>query len=53
MKKTELLALISALGLEPHPEGGYYKRTFESPEVITDQERFKGQRKLLQVFTSC
>ncbi|WP_026572973.1 cupin domain-containing protein [Bacillus sp. UNC438CL73TsuS30] len=49
MNKTKLPALISALGLEPHPEGGYYKRTFESPEVISDQERFNGQRKL---FTS-
>ncbi|OIK15716.1 cupin [Bacillus sp. MUM 116] len=49
MKKTELSALISDLGLEPHPEGGYYKRTFESKELFIDQERFDGDRKL---FTS-
>jgi uncharacterized protein len=43
---------VSKLGLSPHPEGGYYKRTFESDEQITDKElsvNFEGQRKL---FTS-
>jgi hypothetical protein len=24
-------ALIAALGLEPHPEGGWYRRTWEAP----------------------
>lgn len=40
---------ISKLGLEPHPEGGYFKRTFESQEQITDQElmvHFEGKRML-------
>ena len=26
--------LVVRLGLEPHPEGGYYRRTWESPEQI-------------------
>ena len=40
---------ISKLGLEPHPEGGYFKRNFESQEQITDQELtvdFEGKRML-------
>ncbi|WP_454193291.1 cupin domain-containing protein [Paenibacillus sp. Marseille-Q7038] len=40
---------VSKLGLEPHPEGGYYKRTFESQEQTSDQElsvEFEGTRKL-------
>lgn len=40
---------ISKLGLTPHPEGGYYKRTFESEERISDQElsmNFVGTRRL-------
>lgn len=40
---------VSKLGLEPHPEGGYYKRTFESQEQTSDQElsvNFEGTRKL-------
>ena len=41
---------ISKLGLEPHPEGGYFKRTFESQEQITDQEltvHFEGEANAL------
>ncbi|TDK61035.1 cupin domain-containing protein [Bacillus salipaludis] len=49
MNKRELSDLIQTLGLEPHPEGGYYKRTFESEEMFADSERFNGHRKL---FTS-
>ncbi|MED1467485.1 cupin domain-containing protein [Bacillus salipaludis] len=49
MNKRELSDLISTLGLEPHPEGGYYKRTFESEEMFADSARFNGHRKL---FTS-
>ena len=30
----ETLRLIAALGLEPHPEGGYYRETFRSPERV-------------------
>lgn len=40
---------ISKLGLEPHPEGGFYKRTFESGEKTSDQElsvSFEGTRLL-------
>ncbi|WP_436372231.1 cupin domain-containing protein [Cytobacillus sp. BC1816] len=40
---------VSKLGLTPHPEGGYYKRTFESEECTSDQElsvNFEGTRKL-------
>lgn len=39
--------LIEQFGLIPHPEGGYYKETYRSPEVISKQalpERFTGQR---------
>lgn len=42
-------SLVKNLGLEPHPEGGYYKRTFESSEQISDQElavNYNGKRKL-------
>ncbi|WP_423802171.1 cupin domain-containing protein [Neobacillus sp. SAB-20_R2A] len=44
-----LESLVTNLGLEPHPEGGYYKRTFESSEQISDQElavNYNGKRKL-------
>lgn len=40
---------VSKLGLLPHPEGGYYKRTFESEERTSDEELtvdFDGKRKL-------
>ena len=28
-------ALAVAMGLEPHPEGGWYRRTWTSPERLT------------------
>ncbi|MFJ7744721.1 cupin domain-containing protein [Peribacillus sp. NPDC097295] len=40
---------VTKLGMEPHPEGGFYKRTFESSERTSDQElsvEFEGKRKL-------
>ena len=40
---------VTKLGMEPHPEGGFYKRTFESEERTSDQElsvEFEGKRKL-------
>ncbi|WP_430077187.1 cupin domain-containing protein [Paenibacillus ferrarius] len=40
---------IAKLGLEAHPEGGYYKRTYQSEECMTDRElsvQFKGTRLL-------
>lgn len=49
MNINELQTWISKLGLVPHPEGGYYKRTFESEERTSDKElqvNFEGQRKL-------
>jgi predicted cupin superfamily sugar epimerase len=49
MKKNNAQYWVSKLGLLPHPEGGYYKRTFESEERTSDQELtvdFEGERKL-------
>lgn len=49
MIKHDAAYYVSKLGLDPHPEGGYYKRTFESEEQTTDQEltvNFEGKRKL-------
>jgi predicted cupin superfamily sugar epimerase len=49
MNINEVHNWVSKLGLTPHPEGGFYKRTFESKEQITDKElsvTFEGQRKL-------
>ncbi|MFD2613917.1 cupin domain-containing protein [Paenibacillus gansuensis] len=40
---------IKHLGLEAHPEGGYYKSTYRSPEQISDKElsvTFNGPRHL-------
>lgn len=28
-------AVIRRLGLQPHPEGGYYRETFRSPQLLT------------------
>ena len=49
MSKYDAQYYISKLGLEPHPEGGYYKRTFESEEKTSDEElsvSFEGTRLL-------
>lgn len=49
MNKREAAYYISKLGLEAHPEGGYYKSTYESEETISDKEltvNFTEQRKL-------
>jgi predicted cupin superfamily sugar epimerase len=49
MNRHDSQYYVSKLGLEPHPEGGYYKRTFESGERASDQELtvdFEGKRKL-------
>lgn len=49
MNKHNAQYYISNLGLLPHPEGGYYKRTFESEEQTSDQElsvEFEGKRRL-------
>lgn len=34
--------LVLRLGLEPHPEGGFYRRTWTSPETAADQDRRGG-----------
>lgn len=38
MSNQKATDYIDKLGLEPHPEGGYYKSTFQSAELISDQE---------------
>jgi predicted cupin superfamily sugar epimerase len=34
MQANKIKAIISALGLEPHPEGGYYKETYRSEKLV-------------------
>ena len=49
MMKQDAMYYVSKLGLEPHPEGGYYKQTFVSNEQVTDEElsvTYDGKRKL-------
>ncbi|MFZ7943271.1 cupin domain-containing protein [Neobacillus sp. 19] len=49
MNKNEIQSLIINLGLAPHPEGGYYKSTYQSTERISDDElsvNFDGHRRL-------
>lgn len=43
----EAAKLIKELGLQQHPEGGYYKETYRSHEVLNKETlpgRFKGNR---------
>ena len=45
--------IIAALALNPHPEGGYYKETYRSPEQVKREalpERFDGGRSFLRGF---
>ncbi|OAB47427.1 cupin domain-containing protein [Paenibacillus antarcticus] len=49
MKQHDAQYYVSKLELDPHPEGGYYKRVFESEEQTSDKEltvEFEGMRKL-------
>lgn len=49
MHIVDLHKWVSKLSLSPHPEGGYYKETFESKEIISDKElslNYEGVRKL-------
>lgn len=42
-------ALVDTFQLLPHPEGGYYKETYRSEEVVMEEalpERFPGNRSL-------
>jgi predicted cupin superfamily sugar epimerase len=34
MSGSVAAALAKSLGLEPHPEGGFYKETYRSPETV-------------------
>lgn len=52
MNSNDPQFFISKLGLIPHREGGYYKESYQSVEMTSDQEltmNFEGKRKL---FTS-
>ena len=42
---------ITKLGLEPHPEGGFYKSTFASEAVISDQKLIRDNKER-KLFTS-
>ena len=47
MSKEKIDGLIAALGLLPHPEGGYYKETYRSPDLVSKLElpdRYPGSR---------
>jgi uncharacterized protein len=49
MQSYDVNNLVSKLGLTRHPEGGYYKETFNSEEKISDTElsvNYEGKRKL-------
>lgn len=49
MSKNEVDFWISNLGLEPHPEGGFFRGTFSSEERVSDEQlsvRYEGKRKL-------
>lgn len=49
MNNKEAAYWISKLKLTPHPEGGYYKSSFQSREQLSDRElevQFDGIRKL-------
>jgi predicted cupin superfamily sugar epimerase len=43
--QEELRRLVTRLELQPHPEGGYFRETYRSPELLTAlPERFEGPR---------
>jgi uncharacterized protein len=49
MQSNKVEYWVSNLGMSRHPEGGYYKETFQSEEQISDNEltvNFEGKRKL-------
>lgn len=37
-------SLVKALGLRPHPEGGYFSETYRSPQVVSTA---RGERQLM------
>ncbi|MEY3683061.1 MAG: hypothetical protein RLZZ289_1596, partial [Bacteroidota bacterium] len=36
---TQLQQLINELGLQAHPEGGYYKETYRAAQTLDGQDR--------------
>jgi len=39
---TDAAAIIGALGLQPHPEGGHYRETFRDPVTLGTEEAARG-----------
>ncbi len=48
--KSRSLELIRLLGLEPHPEGGYYRRIHRSDTIVQRQEDRAERRALTSIF---
>ena len=45
--QDELHRLVNRLELQPHPEGGYFRETYRSAELLTaPPKRFQGQRSI-------
>jgi predicted cupin superfamily sugar epimerase len=47
--KEEISKIVNELSLIPHPEGGYYREIYRSPEIIKEEllpERFSGSRSI-------
>jgi predicted cupin superfamily sugar epimerase len=47
MSSLSVQQLVQQFQLQPHPEGGYYKETYRSPDLIPHQilsRQFKGDR---------
>jgi len=42
--------LIHSLGLQPHPEGGYYKEVFRSEMEVTGNDSFKFKRACTSIY---
>jgi len=52
--QEELRRLVTRLELQPHPEGGYFRETYRSPELLTAlPERFEGPRSSPRPFCFC
>ncbi|MFO1446265.1 cupin domain-containing protein [Bacillus sp. Bva_UNVM-123] len=51
MQQNDIQYFITKLGLEPHPEGGFYKRTFASEAVISGQKIIRDDKER-KLFTS-
>ena len=44
---SEARTIINLLGLQPHPEGGYFKEVYRSADIIEAKDlpdRYKGDR---------